>query len=102
MKNLTSSVGGLVLGIVALGSFALAGCADNCPKLQEKVCTDLGPEDCAVWKGVGAHEDMIPKGGRGISRACGMMMNEPAYTPLLGGARATATAHKNAAKAKAK
>jgi hypothetical protein len=43
MNKLTTA--SLVLGIVALGSLAHGGCADNCLKLQDKICADLGAED---------------------------------------------------------
>lgn len=69
--------------------FALSGC-NPCEKLEEKLCADLGAEDCALWKKGGGPESLT--GGRRDSRACTNMMAGPSYDAMLKGARAMADA----------
>ena len=72
--------------VVGLGLAALSGC-NNCEKMTESVCKDLGAEDCASWKATGGPEKVIP-GGRKVNKACGMMMdNEAAYKGIVKSAR---------------
>jgi hypothetical protein len=64
----------------------LSGC-NNCEKMTEAICKDLGPEDCATWKAIGGPDQAVP-GGRKVNRACGTIMdNELAYKGLVKGAR---------------
>ena len=72
----------------------LAGC-NNCEKLTEKLCADLGPEDCAVWKNAGLEQSMIP-GGRKVNSACGSMMSDAIYPNVLKGTRQQVEATKKA------
>ena len=75
--------------ILALG-FA-AGC-NNCEKLTESICNDLGEADCATWKSLGGPDKVVP-GGRGVDRACSMMRsNKDSYNGLLLGARSLVVA----------
>jgi len=69
------------------------GC-NQCEKLTETVCKDLGPEDCATWKEVGGPERVIPE-GRKSGKVCGQMAsNEQAYKGLVLGARSTVLTHR--------
>jgi hypothetical protein len=80
-----------VLGLVSCVGLLIAGC-NNCEKLTESLCKDLG-DDCASWKEAGGPDMVIP-GGRAVNKACGMMMdNDAAYQGALQGARATAIAN---------
>ena len=83
-------VGGVVIGVAALMT---AGC-NQCERLVETMCKDLGAEDCATWKQIGGPENVIP-GGRRPGNACGAMAsNEKAYKALLLSARGTVLAHR--------
>ena len=78
------------LSLVSLMGLLGLGC-NNCEKLTESLCKDLG-EDCASWKQAGGPEKVIPA-GRGVNRACGSMLDtEAAYQGLLQGARGMAVA----------
>jgi hypothetical protein len=78
------------LGLAACLGF-LTGC-NNCEKLTEALCKDLG-DDCASWKAAGGPDMVIP-GGRGVNKACGMMLDsDKGYKGILLGARGTAVAH---------
>lgn len=83
------------VGCVFIGAVALmiAGC-NQCEKLGESICKDLGPEDCATWKELGGPESVIP-GGRRPGQACGQLAsNERAYEATVLGARGTVLAHR--------
>jgi hypothetical protein len=82
------TLGGVAMLLVA------SGC-NNCEKLTQKLCTDLGPEDCAVWKKAGLEESMIP-GGRKVNSACGSMMSDAIYPNILQGTRQQVEATKKA------
>jgi hypothetical protein len=72
--------------MVVLAVASLYGC-NNCEKMTESICKDLGAEDCATWKAIGGPERAIP-GGRKVNRACGTIMdNEVAYKGLVKSAR---------------
>ena len=69
--------------------FLASGC-NNCEKLTERLCQDLGPEDCASWREAGGPDRLIPS-GRGVNKACGMIMDiDASYQGGLQGARAVA------------
>jgi hypothetical protein len=68
-----------------LALFLTSGC-NNCEKMVEKLCTDLGPEDCALWKKSGLDQSLVP-GGRKVNSACGTMMSDAVYPNVLKGAR---------------
>src|SRR6187431_192679 len=75
----------LGLGLVSVLSLLVAGC-HNCEKLAERMCTDLGPEDCAAWREAGGPEAFIPHGSR-PNKTCGMIMDiDASYQGLLNGA----------------
>ena len=79
--------------VIGIASLMIAGC-NQCEKLTETICNDLGPEDCAVWKEVGGPENVIPE-GRKSGRVCGQMAsNERAYKGLVLGARSTVLTHR--------
>jgi len=86
---------------VLLVCLAGVNACNNCEKLVEKVCTDLGPEDCAYWKQQGGDEKLIP-GGRKVNRVCGQMTDDVVYQPLLKGQRDMIKAYRAADAAKAK
>lgn len=84
-----------VLGVVVVGVTALviAGC-NQCERLVETMCKDLGAEDCATWKEIGGPEKVVP-GGRKPGNACSAISsNEKAYKGMLLGARGTVIAHR--------
>ena len=83
-------VGCIVIGATAL---MISGC-NNCERLSESVCKDLGPEDCATWKELGGPESVTP-GGRKPNKACGeMASNEQVYKGLVLKSRSTVLAHR--------
>jgi hypothetical protein len=78
------------MAVVALASTVLGGC-DPCGALEEKICADLGPEDCEVWKAA-----PVNKAGIGdetmTSESCSNGLSGQLYDRLLAAAR---TAVKN-------
>ena len=66
-----------LLSFAAVGLFALAGCENKCVTLESKICTDLGPSDCALWKEKGARDMLIPKTrtGAGFSKGCDVLLD---------------------------
>jgi hypothetical protein len=79
----------LVSVLVAVAS--LSAC-NNCEKMTDAICKDLGAEDCATWKAIGGPEKVIPS-GRKVNKACGeFMSNEVAYKGLVKAARGTVLA----------
>ena len=76
-----------LLGPFLAAAVALGGC-NNCEKLTEKVCSELG-DDCALWKEIGGPEQITPQ-GRKVNRACGEVLdNELALEGLIASARGT-------------
>jgi hypothetical protein len=75
----------LVVVTAVACSFGLTGCK-TCDDLIQKMCTDLGPDDCKYWKDHGWDQKIIP-GGRRVNRACGQMMDDNIYKPLLNAAK---------------
>ena len=72
--------------VVGLGIAALSGC-NNCEKMTESVCKDLGAEDCASWKAIDGPAKVIPAAKR-PNKACGAALdNEAAYKGLVKTAR---------------
>ncbi|MBS2020618.1 MAG: hypothetical protein JST00_47630 [Deltaproteobacteria bacterium] len=64
----------------------LIGC-NQCRALEERICSDLGADHCAVWKELGG-VDNVMKAGRGSGRACGQIASTPAaYDGILLGQR---------------
>lgn len=84
-----------VLAAVGLMS---SGC-NNCEKLTEKVCSDLG-EDCALWKELEGPDKAIP-GGRRVNRACGERMEGLPYDSILSSAKGLVVGEKIKRAAKA-
>ena len=79
---------------VALALFGLTGC-NNCEALTEKICDDLGPEDCQLWKEGKGPESL--SSGRRAGRFCfNARFNPMQYSPLLTGAKAMAASMKQA------
>ncbi|MEZ4461504.1 MAG: hypothetical protein R3E66_17645 [bacterium] len=71
----------MMLGVVSLTAFGSVGCGKVCDQLETKMCTDLGEEDCKIWKeDLGGLESI--RNGRKADNNCGniMMMN---YDPML-------------------
>ena len=80
--------------LVAAGfSLTLAGC-NNCEKLEEQLCNDLGPEDCKVWKENG--KVGIPTSGRKLNNVCGNMRSDTVYPGILAGAKTAVQGFKKA------
>ena len=84
--------------ILCLGLFTAC---HECDDLVQKMCTDLGPEDCAYWKAGGMDQKLIP-GGRGVNKFCGMMKGDAVYQPLLKAQRDWVKAMRNADAVRAK
>lgn len=77
----------LFAALVAVG--LLVGC-NNCEKLTDAVCKELGAEDCATWKAAGGPENVIP-GGKRSNKACGLIAdNEVSIKGLIKSARMVA------------
>src|SRR5688572_8911211 len=55
----------------------LAAC-NNCEKLVDKVCGDLGADDCAIWKELDGPENVASEGRRQNDR-CGDVLEGVAY-----------------------
>ena len=92
----------LAVAFLAFGAMSLAGC-HACEDLTEKICADLGPEDCKLYKEGGLAEKMLPStAGRGRNKACSAMASEPAYSGVLTGAKQAVAAQKAAEAAAAK
>jgi hypothetical protein len=81
----------LGVGLLALASTALGGC-NACEKLEEKICGDLGADDCAIWKEADGPKSLY--GGRRENRACTNMLAGPAYDGMLKGAQAVVEVQK--------
>jgi len=84
MKNVRAVLGCAVL---VAGLSGIGGCK-GCDDLIQQVCTDLGPTDCKYWKDHGWDQKMIPS-GRGVNKACGMMLGDNVYPELIKAARNT-------------
>jgi hypothetical protein len=76
---------GLFLGTLLGLVLGLGGC-NNCEKLTEKVCAELG-KDCELWKEIGGPDQITPQ-GRKVNRACGDVLdNELAFEGIVNSAR---------------
>lgn len=75
------------------GLVALMGC-DPCEDLEEQICEDLGPEDCAIWKAPPVDKSGIGS-DRMTSESCSNAKSGPTYDRLLAAAR-SAVASKRA------
>ncbi len=80
----------------ALAAAALFSGCNQCESLEEKLCGDLGAEDCKVWQESNG-PDMLYSGRRS-NRFC-FNARFTGYDPLLAGARAHAAAMKAAQQA---
>ena len=78
----------------------VSACHD-CEKLVERMCTDLGPEDCTYWKAHGWDAQLIPQ-GRGVNKACGTMMSDAVYQPLIKAQKDMVAAYRKVDATKAK
>lgn len=99
------------VGVALVG--VLSGC-DKCGKLDERMCADLGSEDCAVWKEGGMtftdQAEQSPGGGRrgGIKRllfgagssVCDAASNDAVYPQILSGTKQAVVGLRAAKKAK--
>lgn len=85
MQTASALLSRLVTPLAAAALAMLTAC-NNCERLVEKVCSDLG-EDCALWREIGGPDAIIP-GGRKVESACGQMAsNEAAYEGIVNSAR---------------
>ncbi len=76
----------LALTAMILGAVVGLGACNNCEKLCDKVCSELG-EDCELWKEIGGPEQITPQ-GRKVNRACGDVLgNELAFEGTVTSAR---------------
>jgi|GEM_PF-3886591 len=98
MKNWILAVGAGALAFSLVNLMACKGCDD----LLAKVCTDLGPEDCAYWKKHGWDQQMLPKGRRVNAYCRDPMMSDSFYPQLLEIQRKQITANHEADKIRAK
>lgn len=80
----------LGMALVISAAWLLAGC-NNCEALAESVCSEIGPDDCALWKEAKGPESL--SSGRRSGRACFNMRFMPGGSaPIVQGAKATAEA----------
>jgi hypothetical protein len=87
MENRRIQTKGLLVGTLLGVLLGLGGCND-CEKLTEKVCAELG-KDCELWKEIGGPDQITPR-GRKVNRACGDVLdNELAFEGLVTSARGT-------------
>lgn len=79
-------------GWVMLSSIAVLAC-NPCKNLEDKMCADLGAEDCAIWRAPPLDRLGV---GRGHMNAqmCSNAMDEPTYGQLLDAARKAVAAQK--------
>jgi hypothetical protein len=47
---------GMSVVVVSLALATLGGCKNKCVTLEERVCSDLGAADCALWRERGGAE----------------------------------------------
>ncbi len=71
---------------------ALAAC-NNCEKLVDKVCGDLGADDCAIWKELDGPENVASKGRRQNDR-CGDVLEGIPYDGAVLEARSLVVSEK--------
>ena len=83
------------LGAAFVAALVFSGC-NQCESLEEKLCGDLGAEDCKVWRESNGPD--ILYSGRRSNRFC-FNARWTGYDPLLQGARAHASAMKAAQQA---
>ena len=75
---------------VLAAAWLLSGC-NNCEALAESVCSEIGPDDCALWKEAKGPESLA--GGRRSGRACFNARFTPGgSSAIVQGAKATAQA----------
>jgi hypothetical protein len=112
MRNTSTTWFWTSVGITFVG--ALSGC-DSCGKLDERMCADLGAEDCALWKESGMsftdQAEQSPGGGRrsGLKRmlfgsgsdVCNAASNDAAYEQILTGTKQAVAGMRAAKKAQA-
>lgn len=84
----------VVLGLTALLAMSSAGC-NPCESLEEKLCGDLGAEDCGLWRAANG-PDVLYSGRRSFKFCVNARFG--LYDTLLQGARDSAAAMKAAAK----
>jgi hypothetical protein len=78
--------------LIVAASLCFSGC-NNCEKLTEKVCAELG-KDCELWKEIGGPDQITPQ-GRKVNRACGTILdNELALEGTVNSARGTVLAER--------
>lgn len=71
---------------------ASGGCSP-CESLEQKICDDLGEENCTIWRENG--RTALPDGRRAF-KMCVNAYFGPTYSAILTGARASAEAMKDA------
>jgi len=77
MFKTTLSISALLF--IAFSSF---GCGKVCDELESRMCTDLGPEDCKIWKeDLGGLESI--RAGRKSDKNCGNIMLVGGYDTML-------------------
>lgn len=89
-----------IVVIASLGLLALSGC-NNCEALEQKICEDLGAEDCELWKKANGPATLTSgnRSGRGCFNA---RFNPMQYGPYLTGAKAVAESMRKAQAASAR
>lgn len=87
---------GLGLLVVWMATMSL-GCGKPCEALEEKLCNDLGADDCKVWKDNG--KSGFPSGNR-LTKKCVNALGK--YDVYLKTAKQVVAAHKKAGNLKGK
>ena len=80
--------------------WSITGC-NNCEVLEEKLCEDLGAEDCRLWKEANGPKALTM--GSRPNRGCfNARFNPMQYSPYLAGAKAIADSMRKAQATSAK
>lgn len=87
MKASVVLTASIVLGVLAL----LPGCG-ACERLSDKICGELGAEDCAIWREAKGDETIV----NSRTKTCVNASFGSSYDVYLNGARITVKAMKDA------
>ncbi len=79
----------LIATFVALAGF-MAACGVPCDMLEDKLCDELGEEDCKAWKASGAPAQL--RSSRRSAKGCFNALAGPTFDAYLQGAKAVAEA----------
>jgi len=78
---------------VVLSLICVLAACNNCEKLVDKVCGDLGADDCEIWKELDGPENVASKGRRQNDR-CGDVLEGIPYESAIVAARSLVVGEK--------